>query len=74
MNFVAELAQEGLEKVDELTSAVSGRDIAIGCAVLALTWPMAWVSGRIVRKSIRRLPIPEYLAPGWSGWRTRWSH
>ena len=59
MNFVAEFAQENLEKVDELTSAVSGRDIAIGCAVLALIWPTAWVIGWIVRRSIRRLPIPD---------------
>ena len=70
MNFVAELAQESLEKIDDLTSAVTGKDIVIGCAVLALTWPTAWVIGWIVRRSIRRLPIPAYLVP----WVVRLAH
>ena len=55
---------EDLEKIDEAvdTSALTGWDIAAAVAVLALTWPVAIVVGRVTLRLTRRVPgLPDYV-------------
>ena len=66
-NRVAEVVAQSiddLEKIEEAvdTSAVTGWDIVAALGILALTWPVAVLAGRLSMRLIRRVPgIPEYV-------------